>query len=157
MHAWRVRVAAAAAATGAAVSLSTICGTRWVSTLLFGPRCSVAASSCAVPWPPNAARVVQETLLRTMLLAQGSESAKMSMMDNAIIELNALKIAGAHLAPPLATVWHARDCHVIHEYHIHYECHSPAPCIGGDARGLHGCLLGHFQAKRLARLPHRHT
>lgn len=40
-------------------------------------------------------REVVETLLRTMLLAKGSESAKTSMMHNAVIELNALKIAGA--------------------------------------------------------------
>lgn len=40
-------------------------------------------------------REVVETLLRTMVLAKESESAKTSMMDNAVIELNALKIAGA--------------------------------------------------------------
>lgn len=40
-------------------------------------------------------REVVETLLRTMLLAKESESAKTSMMENAVIELNALKIAGA--------------------------------------------------------------
>ena len=40
-------------------------------------------------------REVVETLLRTMLLAKDSESAKISMMQNAVIELNALKIAGA--------------------------------------------------------------
>lgn len=42
-------------------------------------------------------REVVETLLRTMLLAKESESAKTSMMENAVIELNALKIAGAVL------------------------------------------------------------
>ena len=43
-------------------------------------------------------REVQETLLRTMVLAQDSNKAKESMTNNAVIELNGLKIAGAHLA-----------------------------------------------------------
>lgn len=42
-------------------------------------------------------REVQDTLLRTMALAQESDKARGSMTDNAVIELNGLKIAGAHL------------------------------------------------------------
>jgi hypothetical protein len=40
-------------------------------------------------------REVQETLLRTIVLAQDSDNAKSSMTENAVIELNGLKIAGA--------------------------------------------------------------
>ena len=39
---------------------------------------------------------VAETLLRTMQLAQDSHQAMQDMTQNAVIELNALKIAGAH-------------------------------------------------------------
>lgn len=42
-------------------------------------------------------REVQETLLRTMLLAEESDTATSSMTDNAVIELNGLKIAGEYL------------------------------------------------------------
>lgn len=44
-------------------------------------------------------REVQETLLRTMLLAEESNTATSSMTENAVIELNGLKIAGMLQAP----------------------------------------------------------
>lgn len=52
-------------------------------------------------------REVQETLLRTMLLAEESNTATSSMTENAVIELNGLKIAGMlqALARPKYT-WH---------------------------------------------------
>ena len=55
-------------------------------------------------------REVGETLLRTMLLAKESETAKTSMMENAVIELNALKIAGVL---PLFLQAYLEVCHYL--------------------------------------------
>lgn len=69
-------------------------------------------------------REVQETLLRTMLLAEESNTATSSMTENAVIELNGLKIAGKQqrtlYVPSTSLRLHGSICHALDAVHARH-------------------------------------